>query len=754
MPEIEDYIEDATDALNDNNWPGYVKELGKELISQNIDRSHRTEFIRELKAAAISQQTKDLSIDALSNQLADIFSIDGRQFRISDLPRARDAIPEIRNWQEGERRLVYLQGMVELESRPEIPDGSIQTLVDVFEQQMELSPLVLEPPISRPKVLVREMGITQAVSREERRRIYKYWEEVGTIKYEAFVKAMEELIENNHKELAEVKEIWNRGKGDKTEEKVEMQEWNYVLLVDDDSKYATVPLKIRRVGQWLRNFIKKIGVEEEEEHRPITGYIPMAEGKEPGPVVGEIDLEDLDETLVSIDGFDSLEVDPILRDLINRDVQRTPFTSHEWISAKKRIKIAGKERLSEIGSGTQLLDYMDSLLDRFEEQVGEVNLDKYYLPINPNIYDPIKVEKIDNQHHELLEALAAFLMKERKVFETPGYFQSTGLSPVAGKYTGKEEYNALLLAFGEYYSEPIFSDLFYDRNNKPRFSAHRSFKELSSIMVDNPFTTKLDMAISNINFEPADLDNVADFLELMKRGAELNFTHNRLDVIRKGHIGLNNVIGDWEENKQLAGHMIYVIAEKSWERVPDEFKTYKGKSIEEWHNDYVSNKDKNQPISLLGEILTSIPFKSKLKIISPEFSRRAAAGAEAKPIIDLKHTEVQEGGRELLATAQRVLEAIEEMHIPFMEIKNSLDLIMYSHDMIRKMLGKKVIYEYRSISNIDDIDYILKQVPKYELTAIEIQTIVNDIDSFNNIAKSVGVDEETVYTIKALCRGV
>ena len=751
MPEIEDYIEPATTALNmgDREWRKYVRELKTDL---KLERSHWVEFIRRLKAAARGAVPRDTQLDALSNQLADSFRIDNRQFRISDLPRAREAIPQF-NPTNYDIKLRLLESFVQFESKEEIPDGSIQTLVDIFERQFGETALVIEPPKSKPKGLVREMGLRQAVSTAERENIYTYWEEVGTEKYEKFVKAMEELLDNNHAELSEVKEIWNTGKGDESDENVTMQEWNYVLIVDDDSRYATVPVKIRRVVKWLVLFMKKMGVEEKDEERPITGYTPMAEGKETGPAVGEIDLEDLvqeAEKLVSSGETTELEVDPILRDLINRNEQKTPFTSEEWKGAKKRIKSLAKRKWR---LRPELLEYMDSLLDRFEEQTGEINLEKYYLPINPNIYDPVKVEKIDKQHHELLEALAKVVWDERKVFETAGYGQSTELSAISGKFSGKEEYTELLIAIQAYYSEPILSDLFYDRNNKPKFSTHRSFMELSTAPITS-FSTQLDMALSQGNFEPAALESIAELFKLMKRGAELNFSVGRMAIIQRGQIGLRKIIGDWEENKQLAGHMMWTIAEDSWENVPDRFKTYKGKSIEDWHDDYVSNINKNQPISLVGLVLNSHAFKRKLKVKSLEQMRAAAVAPEGKPIIDLKHTEVHESQRELLASAQQVLEAIEEMHTPLMEVRNSLDLIMCAHDMIRKMLGKRVIYEYRSLTNIDDIDYILKQVPKYDLTAIEIQTIVNDIDSFNNIAKSVGVDEETVYTIKALCRGM
>ena len=64
------------------------------------------------------------------------------------------------------------------------------------------------------------------------------------------------------------------------------------------------------------------------------------------------------------------------------------------------------------------------------------------------------------------------------------------------------------------------------------------------------------------------------------------------------------------------------------------------------------------------------------------------------------------------------------------------------------------MYHHLSLDDIDNVDYILKQVPTYELNILDLQQIVTDLDSFSNIAKAFGINEEAVYTIKGLCRGI
>ena len=58
------------------------------------------------------------------------------------------------------------------------------------------------------------------------------------------------------------------------------------------------------------------------------------------------------------------------------------------------------------------------------------------------------------------------------------------------------------------------------------------------------------------------------------------------------------------------------------------------------------------------------------------------------------------------------------------------------------------------LGDIEDANYVLKRLSSqgYDLTAIELTAMVESISSFDRIAKSFGVNEETVYLAKGLCR--
>ena len=78
--------------------------------------------------------------------------------------------------------------------------------------------------------------------------------------------------------------------------------------------------------------------------------------------------------------------------------------------------------------------------------------------------------------------------------------------------------------------------------------------------------------------------------------------------------------------------------------------------------------------------------------------------------------------------------------------------VLAAHDGIRKMLGKPVYY---GTANLDDFGHIAKAqdtlVKSYnvDISAVEIENIVNEFDSMDSLAKKYGVPSDSVYYLKA-----
>jgi hypothetical protein len=78
--------------------------------------------------------------------------------------------------------------------------------------------------------------------------------------------------------------------------------------------------------------------------------------------------------------------------------------------------------------------------------------------------------------------------------------------------------------------------------------------------------------------------------------------------------------------------------------------------------------------------------------------------------------------------------------------------MLEAHDNIRKMVGKPIYYNTSSLSNFNHVNAaidIMKSDYNVEVSAYEISSIVNEVDSFGEIGIKHGVPKESVYFLKA-----
>ena len=98
-------------------------------------------------------------------------------------------------------------------------------------------------------------------------------------------------------------------------------------------------------------------------------------------------------------------------------------------------------------------------------------------------------------------------------------------------------------------------------------------------------------------------------------------------------------------------------------------------------------------------------------------------------------------------THTKILNEINELKK--MEIENK---ILKVHDSIRILKGLPIYYGKGSLSSMDDIGETIdtaKRIFDVDIIGTEIVKMVEEVDSFSSISKSVGVSEEVVYFVKA-----
>ena len=98
-------------------------------------------------------------------------------------------------------------------------------------------------------------------------------------------------------------------------------------------------------------------------------------------------------------------------------------------------------------------------------------------------------------------------------------------------------------------------------------------------------------------------------------------------------------------------------------------------------------------------------------------------------------------------TVKQILSLLNQLRKS--EIENK---ILETHDSLRILKGMPTYFGLGSLSSFDNVSEILKTSKKnfnVDLTNTDVVKIVEEVNSFSNIAKSVGVSEEIVYYVKA-----
>ena len=746
---IDNYIDEASKAKASDTWKEFSREIRRNIFKGGYERSHYQKFMQRLNNAIGTLEETPQDVKAVQSAINSAFTIDGKPMNISDLENARHAVPKY-STSDYARKLSRLKLAEAFERREIIPDGSIRILIDKFEAEKEEGQFInLEALIPEVNLegYFNKSGLFSGMDSNERREIYNYWEDIHE-KHDDFSKLIGDFIKEHN---MKVKNWEVEGGGHDVP--------NYIIKVQHEDIIDTnVPDLFNAVNIFVNEFLHKLGVQLKHSKARVK---PIAIRDDEGNIkdhTGDYDEQAAKDTKDDLDFIlDEMEDNPMALDpilLVNYMTNKTKtiIKESDFESARKQLRRRGRYLTLD----SDLLDAMEKYFDEFVEEIQSIDRENYYLPMNPQLHDKGDIADINESYDNFYEQLTNIILKERSKLPTSGVYVGTGekgaisvretptsadLAPIKEdeKLTlSKEEYKEVLDAIYDYIIEPINSGKYF--GEKPAFVTRRWFSELNRMIEDDPFSSMLEMTLETMAIKPSDLDNIADMLDLQSRRA-FSRGESVLPIIEKGIEALDNTIGENKENEKLGGHILYLVNKQG---------ELNNKSAESLHDAYRDSPKKGIVYNLLERLLNSYQFRKKLKIKTLGPTEKLSV-PQTVPTINIRPSFVSENRQELLKSAKRILKIINEARGSVM---TSYDLLMEAHDIIRKMKNKEIIYDCLSLSDVDNVDYILKQVPKYDLNILDLQQIVYELDSFSNIAKSFGIDEESVYTIKGLCRGV
>ena len=631
-----------------------------------------------------------------------------------------------------------------------------------------------------------------------RQRVYDYWAGIHG-KHEAVLEATENLI-SSAKELevhedsvfaegamikdylkyvGELEKVYNEGIP------------NYVLQLP--AFVLKTPDAFNSAIQMLDKFLDFKGVtgEEEEEgevdegdDQPVTEANPQDRSL-PAPKR----LKSPSFELTS-----EVEVDPIFWYDYNKEYDGVKIPkvqidkvreALEGYSDRGGFELSG---LSVVYLNDEHLDEFDKWFDGYSNMVSQTSSksDKFFLPISPFIEKYMDAAdygseggtksvsiinpKMNDLTLKFLEAISELIEVQKTQFsvynknipsEEKGHNLGLGMQS-AGAKTGKDRptpltdifgskpekkimeldsiWNDLLTALNDYYLLPMQGKNYVQAKEKPRWAkSHASLVLTIKNAKRNPLGSLLDrMVTEGVEvLKPSHMNNIAKFIEEARTGGVKRFKSSIWKYGQKAVKALDAIFGKefHQKNMESIGYIIYDMGKKlDAKSIIDNPPKY-WSEVEKLH----ANKGSEiYPIDQLRHALNT-----------PEFT--AWMGLSDDRNQSLKEPAPQYKNSKLAESVKALDAVFDTFHK--MDVVNQA--LLHAHDSIRKMNNESTLYSNLSLTSIDHMDLVINKVHdehRIDLTATEIDRMVKSVSSYKSIANNYGLNEEVVYTVKALFR--
>lgn len=601
----------------------------------------------------------------------------------------------------------------------------------------------------------------------KRKKTYDYWkkvhEELNTLVDE--VGELRELLEDVDEDVDVTKflKVTNEG----------IEKINYVQ--DFDSQLIPLSKLNLRAMEFLELFFKQQGyLAEPTKIKDLVAetYSYEVEGekdvKAPGMSLGE---EIVDDTFVpdkEINVGDKYDMDALGIMHFKRNLENLALISSESKEELidhlrdffKEIKNEDKTDI-EILIDSNAEEAFDVFLDTIES-LDEYSEGKTYLPVffadEPELESLYKTIKSESYYTKINEFLLAFknliegdVKSQAPTMLNTGSLTGLGIGPVVDPnrtgYSGLFSFKEYLVSRSSSPKERLKTT---EKKNIEIFEKFRIISELilnyfseqkfspNLMGVDLPFSNSVSLTTISTYDVPEDSKSMFQILnkvfmedgEAFLEKSDIVKINEFLDTLSKG-----DSIAQYDEIEKKASVF---------------FETISGL----YENDTATKKAKLETASILGSIYR---FKSKElgkkwegldiiaawnKVFVDEIEEISTLQVLADIIRSNKSMfdDEDKGASKLLANLDRVSKS---------EINSKL---LEAHDTLRILKSKPVMYSMKNENNFDDMDDMLTKMEKeyqIDMSANEIISVINKIDSFEGIAKEHGITSEHVYVIKA-----
>ena len=583
-------------------------------------------------------------------------------------------------------------------------------------------------------------GYSDFASRSSRNKIYSYWKKIAG-KHQPLCDTLDKLIEvlpdNQETQSLKSAVMLFKKKG------------KYVQLMKpiNVSKKVKSPVKATMdiIDAYVQNELGVV-VDEDEDDDSRPHIQSTKDSKETS---GQT-LTDIIPRQMDILGALYLEryLDGVFLDFSPSVISQITSTTKSAI--KEHFGWSSEEQMSK-------LDKHLRRIQRIEEAKGQNYLPMYILNSNINSgFEYIETEMLDDEIvssqtvnlsqvndtiETLFDALLDVLVDQRlmisgqtsakrgqkysKEVSSDSYYSavySASKQKAKDMKEQKTQVKAVLDAIEDYFYRPLFNpkmtlDINFDFKNDIKFKQLR-------------LVSDSDVGLAYKELFKAVARGKGEILSL----AELKRVKNFLEVVNKPNMVLIDVADKMEKLLPVIEELFFD-SKKVVETFKDEMASY------------------------LGHLYSILPEHRKKQTRAVIFGRK---------ILDSKYEIKDESEITVIMTLQdffndptvssimsnsskQVIKDIKELIGEFKKSEIE-DKILSIHDSVRILKQLPVYYGKGSLSSMNDLGEIIDTAKKtfdVDIIGTEIVKMVEEIDAFSNIAKSVGVSEEVVYFVKA-----
>lgn len=738
----DEWIEAGKKAQKENRLEEYLDDLHDEL-GDNYTRSEKQRIIAQVAKEA--KKAKGVVEENIEKILNDAFFIRGQStIALNDLLNGK------------KRRLMQLHGPFNSQAFLTLANhfpnkdyfNAAKELVAQVESRMASRRGAQTLNLNRPLRALSGIDIGKSSDRD---KVYDYWANIQGLHGE-IVKAYDDFFKEMkpHLELGLFHEV------------KDVKPPNYLMELGPVTGRTTNALD--KTLQALDVFLDRIGAVSEKEFVRLFADVNTEEGG-PKQVGGSFEVEqigdELEEMEENIEAHLLQPLDPMFAFMLNSGEIDLAYNVEEF----------QREILESIGAKAfeadlDILEKFNEFIDELEQGATKNERNKYYLPRHP---------EFDNEFERFeTEANKFFTAFGRLVFEIPDRFalsqthQKLGLgsnaTPTKPEFDrlnaaltyhsafpqkegelrdmsvkAKAAYDELLQLVTNYYLIPLDQAAEYFLGDRPRFASLGEFRSLVMRAENHPlqFATKTLQEAASSDLDADDFEALSDFFE------EISLPTATVDSDMLGYAedaldSLYTLFGDKQDNEVWVGHLLAVIAEAQNQDL--NALQFEGESLKEIYDDYVAAKkgQKYYAAELLTTFLESSQFKSKLPLVD-----------STVPLTDAKlQYEYRKGNQPEkihFNAVKRLADVLDDL-IKKADIPHQ---ILHAHDLIRKMMGKPIVFGHMSLTNPDHMDIAMSST---KATAPEINLIVKSMDSFSNLGQKFGLNSEDIYTIKGMFR--